>query len=53
MCVSCGCGQYQDNHGDQRHITMNDIKAAAEAAGISAEDVAENIDEAIAEDSAK
>jgi hypothetical protein len=48
MCVSCGCKKYQDDHGDQRNITMKDLQAAASASGISLDDVAENIDEAIA-----
>lgn len=46
MCVSCGCGKPNDDHGDSRHITMSQIEAAAGAAGISVDDVAENIVEA-------
>lgn len=43
MCVSCGCGQPNNNHGDQRNITQNDINNAAQAAGISPNQVAQNI----------
>ena len=32
MCVSCGCGKPNENHGDPRHITMQQIQQAAEEA---------------------
>ena len=35
MCMSCGCGKPNDNHGDSRNITQHDLNDAAEAAGIS------------------
>lgn len=47
MCVSCGCGQANDDHGDVRNLTMDRINQAGEAVGISAEQVAENIQDAI------
>ncbi len=43
MCLSCGCGEPDDNHGDERHIILADLQAAAEAAEISAEEAANNI----------
>jgi hypothetical protein len=43
MCVSCGCGEPNADHGDSRHITMNDVQAAASAADISPAQVADNI----------
>ena len=33
MCISCGCGKPNDDHGDARNITMQDVDQAAEAAG--------------------
>jgi hypothetical protein len=45
MCVSCGCGEPNERHGDDRHITQDDIDAAAAAANISPEQVALNIGE--------
>ncbi|MDQ2716164.1 MAG: hypothetical protein M3Z08_14755 [Chloroflexota bacterium] len=33
MCISCGCGKPDDNHGDERNITSEDINQAAIAAG--------------------
>ena len=43
MCASCGCGKVDDQMGDDRHLTMSDLKSAAEAADISVQEVAKNI----------
>lgn len=53
MCLSCGCGKPNDNHGDTRNITqqdvnernisMHEIEAAAQAAGTTPEKVMENM----------
>lgn len=43
MCLSCGCGAPNDDHGDHRHIIRDDLDAAAEAAEIDAEEAASNI----------
>lgn len=43
MCVSCGCGEPNERHGDDRHITQDDLDQAAAAAKISADEVARNI----------
>lgn len=53
MCLSCGCGQAMDDHGDKRNITMATIEKAAEAAGLSVDDVCENIDAGVAGGSAQ
>ena len=45
MCVSCGCGVPRAAHGDDRHITLDDLEAAARAAGVTVEDVLRNIRE--------
>lgn len=47
MCLSCGCGEANADHGDPRHITMEMLKRAAEAAEISAEEAAKNINETV------
>ena len=47
MCVSCGCGQANDDHGDARNLTMDRINQAGEAAGISGQQVAQNIQDAV------
>jgi hypothetical protein len=43
MCLSCGCGEEDADHGDPRHITMAKLKEAAEAAEIPVEEVLQNI----------
>lgn len=47
MCASCGCGSLDDNHGDDRNITMTALRDAGEAAGISAQEAAKNIQQAV------
>ena len=47
MCLSCGCGEPDDNHGDPRHITAEMLEAAAEAAEITPEEAANNIVQAL------
>jgi hypothetical protein len=43
MCVSCGCGEGHDDHGDPRHLTLEDLEQAAEAANLTVEEVVQNI----------
>lgn len=43
MCASCGCNMYEDDHGDDRHLTLQDLEAAAEAADITVSEVVENL----------
>jgi hypothetical protein len=43
MCMSCGCGSPNDNHGDERNITQDDLDRAAQAASISRDQAAQNI----------
>jgi hypothetical protein len=47
MCVSCECGEPNESHGDSRHITADQVNEAAQAANISAHQVAQNIMQAI------
>jgi hypothetical protein len=49
MCASCGCGILDEDHGDFRSLTLADIEEAAEAANISIEEVAKNIQAAVIE----
>jgi hypothetical protein len=51
MCVSCDCGKPNDNHGDSRNITMDQIQAAATAAGRSPADVARAIQKGVGQQS--
>jgi hypothetical protein len=43
MCLSCGCGEPDADHGDPRHITMAKLREAAAAAEIPVEEAAQNI----------
>jgi len=43
MCLSCGCGNPNDDHGDSRNITLTDLNQAAEAAGTTRDRVLQNI----------
>lgn len=43
MCMSCGCGSPNDDHGDSRNLTLNDIDQAAMAAGTTRDRVLQNI----------
>jgi hypothetical protein len=43
MCMSCGCGKPNDDHGDERNITREDLDRAAEAADTTPDRAAENI----------
>jgi hypothetical protein len=43
MCLNCDCGKPDDNHGDARNITLQDIDQAALAAGTTRARAFENI----------
>lgn len=47
MCLDCGCGEPNDRHGDDRHITLDDIQAAAQASEISLDEAKRNIIEGL------
>ena len=47
MCMTCGCGEPEADHGDTRHITYSELKAAADAAEISIEEATKNIQETL------
>jgi hypothetical protein len=43
MCMSCGCGKPNDQHGDAANITYDQLEAAAKAADIDPEKASDNI----------
>ena len=47
MCVSCNCGEPNNDHGDSRNITMRQVEQAASAMGKSPKDVASNIQKSV------
>jgi hypothetical protein len=48
MCLTCGCGQPHEDHGNPDNFTYEDLKKAAEAGDVSVEDAAKNIQAGIA-----
>jgi len=47
MCMSCGCKNVNDKHGNKDNLTMEDIKKAANAAKIQPEECMKNIQESL------
>jgi hypothetical protein len=45
MCLTCGCGVPDDDHGDPRNIVMTQLKDAATAAEIDVDEAAKNLQE--------
>jgi hypothetical protein len=43
MCMTCGCGSPNDDHGDAANITYDQLQSAADAANIDAETAADNL----------
>ena len=47
MCLVCGGGNANDDHGDARSITLDKLKQAAEAQGVGVDEAAANILEGV------
>ena len=43
MCLSCGCGEPNEDHGNPANITYDDLKEAADSEGLTVEQAADNI----------
>ena len=43
MCLSCGCGEPNEDHGNAANITLEGLKKAADSEGITVEQAADNI----------
>lgn len=43
MCMTCGCGKPNDDHGNPANITLDQLKKAAQAANIEPEKAADNL----------
>jgi hypothetical protein len=41
--MTCGCGRPNDTHGNDAHITYDQLQAAAGAANIDVETAADNL----------
>jgi hypothetical protein len=47
MCLDCGCGELNEDHGDSRHLTLDSIRSAAQASEISIDEAMKNIADGI------
>jgi hypothetical protein len=43
MCMSCGCNEPHERHGDTRNIVYEDLKRAADASKTSVKQIVSNI----------
>jgi hypothetical protein len=43
MCISCGCGKYEDSHGDERNVTVATLERSADASNLTIEQVVKNM----------
>lgn len=49
MCLDCGCGAPNDQHGDPNHLTMEQVEKAAKASKISVDEAMKNINKTVKE----
>ena len=42
MCLTCGCGEPDADHGDPRNITITQLRDAADAAEIEPDEAVNN-----------
>ncbi len=47
MCISCGCSEPDANHGNPKHITLTELKEAAQAAEVDIDQLSKNIREGL------
>jgi hypothetical protein len=47
MCISCGCDEPEANHGNPKHITLQQLKDAAEVAEVDVTQLSKNISEGL------
>lgn len=43
MCLNCGCNMPDDDMGNPDNLTMEDVKKAAKASGMSVKDTINNL----------
>jgi hypothetical protein len=43
MCMTCGCGEPMEQHGNAANITYDKLEQAANAAGVDPEQAADNL----------
>jgi hypothetical protein len=43
MCMTCGCRDWENDHGDPKNITYHRLVDAAEAGGVTVEEAVEHL----------
>jgi hypothetical protein len=49
MCLTCGCRDYFNDHGDERNITMDRLQNAAHAAGVTVPEALANMQRGVSD----
>lgn len=49
MCMTCGCRDADNDHGDAKNITYRRLIEAAEAGGVTVDEAVEHLREAVRE----
>lgn len=49
MCLSCGCGKPNEDYGDSRNITLEDLDKAAQVDNLTREQTVQNIVKTVAQ----
>lgn len=47
MCMTCGCREWENDHGDAKNITYRRLADAAEAGGVTVEEAIEHLREGV------
>ncbi len=47
MCMTCGCSEWDNDHGDPKNITYHRLVDAAEAGGVTIEEAARHLHEGV------
>jgi hypothetical protein len=48
MCMTCGCRDFDNDHGDEKNITYRRLVDAAEAGGVTLEEAVEHLRQGVA-----
>ena len=47
MCLNCGCGEPNDDHGNAANITLDDLSQASQATGQSLHETIDHMERAL------
>ncbi len=49
MCLNCGCGEANDDHGNADNITLDDLQRASQATGQSLHETIDHMERGLDE----